>query len=275
MSLINTGSGGGGGNQFSDCYLNNTGDNLNGLGLGAGTGAGLSTEELTNITYQTPPAVEYSYYAPVSYPAWDDPTVLTQYANNLDYLFNSLIPQLYEQGYTILVTGGGGGGTGLEFLDAAGVEFTPHPVSIGYGFNFCYAFNKAGEYTASDCVSAPTAVNNKLTLDQIIYQNLGDLFNQGMEQAILPENCNGYTDYVCTCTFQHVYVITELTNTLVLNGFTSDDIPSWLITPHCSNTETALLRSANQMGRPYKQALQRFYQAKSTNTCVPPWLSAN
>ncbi len=274
ISLINTGSGGGGGEQFSDCYIRN-GDHLNGLGLGAGIGSGLSTPELTNVAFKPPPPVDYSFYPPNSHPEWSNQRVLTQYADNLAYLFNILIPKLYDQGYTIAVTGGGGGGTGLEFLNPKGEELTPHPVSVGYGFNFCYAFNKHGKYAASDCVSAPTTVVGKLTLDQIIYQNIGGFFNQCMELAILPAHCNGYTDYTCTCTFQHICVIENLTNTLVLNGFSSNDIPSWLITPHCTNSESALLSRAKQMDKAqnnqYSKALKGFYQAKNDNMCVPPW----
>jgi hypothetical protein len=277
ISLINTGSGGGGGSQFGGAYLNQ-GDNLNGLGLGAGTGSGLSALEGTNIIFQAPPAVEYSFYPPVAHPDWSDSRVLTEYADNLKYLLDTLIPALYNQGYSIVVTGGGGGGTGLEFLDALGEEFIPHPVSTEYGFNFCYVFNKAGQYKKSDCVSASAVINNKLTLDQIIYQNIGQLFNQCMKQAILPENCHGYTDYTCTCTFQHVCVITELTNILQLNGFSSDDLPSWLVTPHCSNSETALLLGAAQMdahhnlqSNQYSKALHGFFKAKNKNISSTPW----
>ncbi len=201
--------------------------------------------------------------------------ILTEYADNLIYLFYTVIPYLYHEGYTIALTGGGGGGTGFEFLNAVGEEFTPHPVSVGYGVNFCYAFNKAGEYKESDCVSAPTRVTAKLTLDQIIYQNVGGFFNQCMEKAILPENCNGYSNYNCTCTFQHVCVIDNLTNLLLLNGFTANDLPSWLSTPHCSNSETALLLRAEQMDKgnsnQYSKALKALYQAKNNDVCVPPW----
>ena len=278
-SLINTGSGGGGGSQFADCYLN-AGDNLNGLGLGAGTGAGLSTPEGLDVLFKIAPAVDFSFLKPVSHPSWDDQTVLTNYGNNLTRLFDTLIPQLYNEGYTIAVTGGGGGGTGLEFLDALGEEFTPHPVSIGYGFNFCYLFNKNGEVHPHDCIASPTANTPRLTLNDIIYQNLGKLFDEGMRLAILPKNCNGYTDYPCTCNFQHTYVITQLSLILKAYGFSNSDIPIWLINPHCGDSKAVSLLRAGRMDKAqknnsnqshYRRSLRAFYQANNQDTCVPPW----
>lgn len=106
ISLINTGSGGGGGSQFASCFVTAEG-NLNGLGLGSGTGSGLSAIAGQNIVYQPPPATDYSYYPPVTHPSWDHETILTNYADNLRYLFKTLIPQLYNDGYTIALTGGG------------------------------------------------------------------------------------------------------------------------------------------------------------------------
>ena len=55
---------------------------------------------------------------------------------------------------SVLAACGGGGGTGMEFLMNNGQEYQPHPVSIGYGFNFCYLFNKANAYSSTDCISS-------------------------------------------------------------------------------------------------------------------------
>jgi hypothetical protein len=278
-SLINTGSGGGGGNQFGDCYLN-AGDNLNGLGLGAGTGSGLSTPEGLDVLFKIAPAVDFSFLKPASHLSWDNATVLTNYGDNLTRLFEALIPQLFLEGYTIAVTGGGGGGGGTEFLSSSGREFTPHPVSIGSGFNFCYLFNKNGDYHQHDCISSPTANTARLSLNNIIYQNLGKLFDEGMRLAILPENCDGYPNYPCTCNFQHTYVITQLSSILKLYGFSNKDIPIWLINAHCGDSEAALLLRASRMDKAqqnhsnpshYKRSLRAFYQANNQATCVPPW----
>jgi hypothetical protein len=278
-SLINTGSGGGGGNQFADCYLN-AGDNLNGLGLGAGTGAGLSTPEGLDVLFQIAPAVDFSFLKPASHLSWDNQTVLTNYGDNLTRLFNTLIPELYFAGYTIAVTGGGGGGGGVEFLNASGSEFSPHPVSIGSGFNFCYLFNQEGNIHKHDCISSPTANTARLSLNDVIYQNMGTLFDEGMRLAILPANCGGYTNYLCTCTFQHTYVITQLSIILKQYGFSNKDIPIWLINPHCGDSEAALLLRAGRMDKSqqsstnpshYRRSLRAFYQANNQATCVPPW----
>ncbi|MFZ4077458.1 MAG: hypothetical protein ACOYKA_05680, partial [Legionellaceae bacterium] len=151
IQLINTGSGGGGGSQFAECFVRHEG-NLSGLGLGAGTGSGLSAPEGGFITYQPPPATAYTFYPPTSNPSLGHEAILSAYGLNLDYLFNTLIPSLYDSGYTIANTGGGGGGSGMEYLNSTGEAYMPQPVSIGYGFNFCYVFNKKQEHTPSDCI---------------------------------------------------------------------------------------------------------------------------
>jgi hypothetical protein len=282
--LISTGSGGGGGSQFAECYKVGN-ESLNQLGLGAGTGSGLSTEEGTLVTYAGPPAVDYSFYPPLTHPTWTHNEILTQYTTNLDYLFNTLLPQLYNDGYTITVSGGGGGGTGLEFLNQQGAEFADHPVSISYGFNFCSAFNKDNEFQSSDCISSSSTTMSTgavaTDLDTLIYQNVGNFYNQGMELAILPQNCNGYANFSCTCTFQHSYVLCQLEDLLLANHYTINDIPTWLITPHCSETEQELetigqtidtyLLSANGYSSNCAKSVEDFFQAKSGTNCVVPW----
>ena len=278
ITLLNMGSGGGGGSQFAACYLTADG-NLNGLGLGAGTGAGLSAIEGQNIVYQPPPATDYSYYPPNAYPTWPSNRTLASYGTNLDYLFHTLIPELYNTGYTITITGGGGGGTGLEFLNSVGEEYSPQPVSIGYGFNFCYVFNKEQKHTATDCISSENANSaSAILLDNLIYKNIGLFFTQGMNLAV--STCTGgYSNYACTCSFQHAYVICELTNLLIANGFSSSDIPTWLINAHCNDTVDSLTSHAALMDQlPMHSApsqcatsIKNFYQAKQSNTCVPPW----
>lgn len=280
-TLINAGSGGGGGSQFSDCYVTNQG-NLNGLGLGAGTGSGISTIEGHEVTYQPPPATDYSYYPPVAHPSWNDNTILTTYGSNLSDLFTRLIPELYNNGYTITITGGGGGGAGLEFLNASGVEYQPHPVSIGYGFNFCYVFNKDQKHTSTDCISSPNAGSSRaLFLDTLLYKNIGTFYNNGMTLAI--SACTGgYSNYQCTCSFQHAYVICELTNLLTANGFTSKDIPTWLINPHCNDNSSTLISHSSLIDQLATQthnspshcatSIANFYQAKTSTICTPPWI---
>lgn len=281
FALINVGSGGGGGSQFADCYVKNN-VNYNGLGLGAGTGSGLSTNQGSNVIFTQPPAVDYSYYAPVSNPSWSDQVILENYVQNMGYLFNNLIPFLYDQGYTITITGGGGGGTGLEFLDAAGNEFQPHPLSIGYGFNFCYAFNKTHQFNPKDCIPSENIGKTSETINNLVYQNIGALFNQATEKAILPENCNGYQNYTCNCKFQNAYVICQLGSILKDNGFTSADIPTWLTNPHCNTNSRSLIEGAilvDHFQQKYSQvktsscqtAMQQFIQAKTNGVCAPPW----
>jgi hypothetical protein len=277
--LLNTGSGGGGGSQFGDCYIR---DNvrLTGLGLGAGTGSGLSTAMDTNVTFQNPPAVGYSYLAPAQFPSWSDNTIITNYGSNLTYLFQTQIIDLFNAGYTIVMSCGGGGGSGLEFLDEDYNEFTPHAVSIGHGFNCCYAFNKDGLYSPSDCIPSTTVNGASLTVNEIIYNNIGSLFYQGMKLAILPENCDGYQNSVCTCNFQHAYVIAELGRILVLSGYSVADIPTWLSNPHCNHGQSALLSQAKLMDKDshkkgknsYSKILKRFYKSKASLTCSPPWV---
>jgi hypothetical protein len=276
IALLNIGSGGGGGSQFANCYARN-GVNLNGLGLGAGIGSGLSTFEGTPVTFALPPPVAYSYYPPATSPLMGVSDILTEYVNNLTYLYQTLIPMLYDTGYTITITGGGGGGAGLEFLDARGTEFSPQPVSIGYGFNFCYVFNKNKTYTNSDCISSSNAGPRGNLLESIIYQNLGNFYNQGMALAV--KKYNGYSDYTHLCTFQHAYVICELTNLLYANHFTSADIPTWLINPHCTDTQQTLVTQAllidglaqtdptNHLN--CTTAMQNFYQAKTAPCTLP------
>ena len=282
LNLINTGSGGGGGSQFANCYVTHEG-NLNGLGLGAGTGAGLSALEGHNIVYQAPPAVTYSYYPPTILPQLTNDEILTKYTDNLDYLVGTLIPGLYNHGYTIAITGGGGGGTGLEFLNSGGVEYQPQPVSIGYGFNFCYLFNKKGVYEKTDCTSSPNASleSNKKpvpTPDELIYKNMGTFFNTGMPLAV--SACTGgYSNYQCTCSFQHAYVICEITNMLVANGYSSSDIPTWLRNPHCNETPDTMLShgilvdqlSSSAVPKNCANAIQDFFTAQTSTACVPPW----
>lgn len=278
ITLLDTGSGGGGGSQFASCYIKNS-DNLNGLGLGAGTGSGLSAEEETNISYQTPPAVDYSFYPPTTHPSWTDNEILTNYGSNLTYLFATLLPQLYNEGYTITITGGGGGGANMEFFNSSGTPFQPVPLDINYGFQFCYAFNKNNQYTANDCLASPTVTANTNTVNAIVYNNIGNLFKQGMNLAILPQNCNGYKNSICTCEFQYAYVVSELDTLLIANGFSSDDVPTWLINPHCNDSQLAILARAHEMDatqqisiHEYVKNLQRFFTAKLNSTCSPPWL---
>lgn len=283
-NLINTGSGGGGGSQFSDCYKVGA-ENLNGLGLGAGTGGGLNTHEGSPVSFAVAPAVDYSFYPPISHPTWNNTMVLTQYSNNLVYLFHELIPQLYNEGYTITVSGGGGGGTGLEFLNQQGQEFQPPPLSIGYGFNFCYVFNKDNKYYSTDCVSSSNTTSDTgavaTDLDTLIYQNVGNFYNAGMKLAVLPQNCNGYTNFTCDCTFQHAYVICQLENLLLANHYSAKDIPTWLINPHCSENKEGLetighiidnyLQSTQNYTSTCQKAIDDYFQAKSQTSCVVPW----
>lgn len=278
INLISTGSGGGGGSQFANCFVTNEG-NFNGLGLGAGTGSGLNVIEGHDVSYQAPPATDYSFYPPNTHPSWDHNTTLTSYGNNLYYLFHTLIPQLYNSGYTIAVTGGGGGGAGLEFLNSAGAEYQPHPVSIGYGFNFCFVFNKAQQHTATDCISSPNAGSPRaITLDNLIYKNIGNFFTQGMTLAV--STCaGGYSNYQCTCSFQHAYVICKLTELLVANGFSSADIPTWLVNPHCNESSSTLVSHASLIEQLSShtapsncvKSIQNFYQQQTSTACVPPW----
>ncbi|MCX7116059.1 MAG: hypothetical protein NTW08_09170 [Gammaproteobacteria bacterium] len=285
VNMINVGSGGGGGSQFSDCYYGIDSTNLNGLGLGAGTGAGVSTREHTNVSYAAPPAVDYSFYPPISHPTWTNGMVLSQYGSNLTYLFHAVIPTLYNEGYTITVSGGGGGGTGLEFLNPQGQEYQPHPVSISYGFNFCYAFNKNNQYVSTDCISSSATTTSTgatgTDLDTLIYQNVGTFYNQGMTLAVLPQNCNGYTNFNCTCTFQHAYVICQLNNLLLANHYTTAEIPTWLINPHCNDSEEQLATigqvidqynlSANGYTENCSKAVESFFESKTQTTCAVPW----
>ncbi|MDF1758391.1 MAG: hypothetical protein P1U74_08860 [Legionellaceae bacterium] len=284
--LINAGSGGGGGSQFGDCYIR---DNvrLTGLGLGAGAGSGLSTAEGTTVTYPGVSSPTFSYLAPTLFPSWSDSTILTEYGSNLTFLLETQIPELYALGYTIIISGGGGGGAGLEFLNSNYEEYNPHPVSIGHGFNFCYAFNKDGIYSSTDCIPSTNVNSSSLTVNEIIYNNIGPLFHQGMKQAILPENCGGYQNSICTCNYQHDYVIENLGAILVASGFSIADIPTWLNNPHCNQGQSALALHSILMTKPdqnnklegtlYKgkispsDILQSFYQAKSSLTCSPPW----
>lgn len=257
--LLNVGSGGGGGSQFADCYVKDN-VNLSGLGLGAGTGGGTSPLESGNIIYNAPPAVDYSYYPPNQFPHWSNSEILQQYGNNLAFLFETQIPELYEAGYTIVISGGGGGGAGFEFLNASSEEFTPQPVSIGSGFNFCFAFNKNGKYNSNDCISQQTINSSSAILNNLIYQNIGPLYNQGMVEAIKSANCNGYSNSQCTCKFQHAYVITNLVKILVGNGFSASDIPKWMTVAHCNYNNPELFAD--------------FVDINSiiSPSCSPPWL---
>jgi hypothetical protein len=279
VSLINVGSGGGGGSQFAECFVTPEG-NLNGLGLGAGKGAGLSAIEGQNIVYPAPLPTEYSFYPPNIHPTWTHQETLTAYGDQLSYLFRTLIPQLYNDGYTITITGGGGGGAGLEFLNASQEELQPPPVSIGYGFNFCYVFNKAQEYTSTDCISSSNASPSAVTLDDLIYENIGNYFNQGMNLAV--SSCSGgYSNYACTCPIQHTYVICELTNLLVAHGYSSTDIPTWLINPHCNDAADTLLTHATLIEQLQQDgslnqcttSIENFLKVKTSTACTPPWTS--
>jgi hypothetical protein len=71
-----------------------------------------------------------------------------------------------------------------------------------------------------------------------------------------------------------------LENVLTANGFTSADIPTWLINPHCNDNSSELVAKANAIDSflltntsataSCAKALQNFYSAKST-VCTPPW----
>lgn len=268
--LINVGSGGGGGNQFANCYINNN-QHLDGLGLGAGTGSGQSILEGTNFPFQTPPAVEYSFLAPTNYPSWDHSTIRSQYGSNLQNLFNTHIPALYAQGYTIQISGGGGGGSGLEFLDPSQAEFVPHAVSIGHGFNFCMAFNINNDYRDTDCIPSPTITPETTTINHLIYKNIGPLFRQCMEEAILAKNCNGYQHSVCTCNFQHSCVVAKLGSILVKSHFSLSDIPNWLNSPHCNHNQSALALQAKKLPPKERKILQKYLRNQQNTSCDPPW----
>jgi hypothetical protein len=288
IDLINTGSGGGGGSQFSDCYVTGS-DHLNGLGLGAGTGSGFGIAQNSNVTFPIAPSVDYTYYPPISHSNWNDGTVLTEYVANLTYLFQTLIPRLYNEGYTITLTGGGGGGAGLEFLNTQGQEFQPHPVSIGYGFRFCYVFNKNNTYEQSDCLSSSSVSTDLSTagidLDTLIYQNVGNFYHEGIEMAILPQNCNGYNNFQCTCAFQHAYVICQLDKLLLANHYSTADIPNWLIHPHCNDSQELLSTTAEiidhyQLGSntniaSCQTSVENYFQSKSSTNCAVPWGTIN
>ena len=268
--LINVGSGGGGGNQFANCYIKK-GQNLNGLGLGAGTGSGLSILEGSSFSFQVPPAVEYSFSAPTNFPDWDNATILSEYGSNLQYLFNTQIPALYALGYTIQTSGGGGGGSGLEFLNPNMVEFTPHALSIGHGFNFCTAYNINGDFRGTDCIPSPTITPATTTINHLIYQNIGPLFRQCMKEAILPKNCDGFQHSVCVCNYQHACVISNLGTILEKSNFSVDDIPSWLNNSHCNHNQSALALQAKKMPTEQRKVLHKYLRNQQSATCDPPW----
>ncbi|MFZ4077363.1 MAG: hypothetical protein ACOYKA_05195, partial [Legionellaceae bacterium] len=117
-----------------------------------------------------------------------------------------------------------------------------------------------------------------LILDNIIYKNIGPFYNQGMTLAL--SACpGGYSNFQCTCSFQNAYVICELSELLLANGFSSADIPTWLINPHCNDTMTTLIESTTHMSQlpPHStpsncaQSIQNFYEAKTSQACSPPW----
>lgn len=195
----------------------------------------------------------------------------------------------------------GGGGVGLEFLDSHNEEYNPHPVSIGYGFTFCFAFNKNGLYNKSDCdedipenFQHPQHIQTETDdVQALIYKSIGPYYKRGMDLAIQPGNCNGYKDTEYTCLFQSNYVIQQVTQLLQTHGYPTSQIPSWLLNPHCNYTdglqnygnprqqfELRLLNSANQLnktesvlisGKRYPGFLQQLLQYHDATTCHPPW----
>ena len=295
-NLNSTGAGGGGGSQFSDCYFNSAGKNFNGLGLGAGTGSGFNAPQGQNINFVTPPTVDYSFYPAMTQNLHTDRDILNSYVANLQELIGSQIKSLYEQGYTITILGGGGGGVGMEFLQENGEEYNPHPVSVGYGFNFCHAFNKNSEYFNSDCNESGESTGN-IDVQALLYKNIGQYFDRGLQIAIQPGNCNGYANSVCTCNFSYAYVAAQVHELLRVNKIPETFFPQWLLNPHCNtNTikkngrskqnprtlyEKRLLDAAKKMGESQGvrqdnmsdvMILKQLLARHDATTCQPPWV---
>jgi len=138
---------------------------------------------------------------------------------------------------------------------------------------------QAQHHTATDCISTANASpSTGVLLNNLIYNNIGVFFNQGMALAV--STCaGGYSNAMCTCSFQHAYVICELTDLLVANGFTSADIPTWLINPHCNETSDELITHGNFMEQLPQHttpshcatSIQNFFNVKENTACQPPW----
>ena len=195
------GSGGGGGVQH-------TRDAINGLGVGAGTSYREGPAQFTYSSYCGGP------------PTGDVDAIVEAYGQELDVTFEFL------SGLSFLVRGGGGFGSGYEYLKENGEEY-PQSMSTGAAFSYSYRLAK----NSRAAVAPPDYPSSRMVQD--FYQQIGVIFNKCARQA--PGKCpGGYDNWVCTCQAQYNCTVAE-TEKIVTNP---SEIPSWVLLNTCNGAPT-------------------------------------
>ena len=242
------GSGGGGGMQFANGYRN-AGQSYNGLGLGAGHS-------------NTESEVQYSYSQDL-YTTTHSYTLgtITAYKTQLRNLKRSLKAR-FRSGQKVILTGGGGMGGGMEYLQADGQEYTPHALSTQAGFSYRYEFywRDRNPAQSSPIIGKTTAINEP-TPD--LYQALGSFYQIANQQAL--EDCGSdYGNFACICPKAQALVICQV------GEFFSGDviqIPAWLQQAHCPDT-SLLISGATNPPRPPLSSYQRLLHASLQRSTV-------
>ncbi len=210
--------------QFANGATFNT-QNLNGLGLGAGAGAdNQSSVQPVQYSYSTAGGASSTTTHEYS------PGLIGNYQSNLTRLATQL-QILYGRGRPIFLTGGGGMGVGMEYLDTAGNEEVPHALSSQGGFAYTYTF--ASLSTAVPQVNDP--------LPQGFYAKLGNIYHEANTKAL--QTCgNTYSNYSCICFATQAWVLN-----LSKEAY-SGALPTWLSQAYCPATDAQLSTLAPNTG---------------------------
>jgi hypothetical protein len=221
------GGGGGGGMTFGNGYRFGN-RSYTGLGLGAGAGSDETEVQYSYNDYPgsgRPPRPAHRY----------NPAVIAEYQTQLKNLEQQLKTK-FGEGETILLTGGGGMGGGVEYLMQDGEEYVPHALSTQGGFQFSYEFQ--GPKTPTSNQQKDLA--NFYARQEDLYEILGDAYREANRQSF--EECGrDYSNYACMCPRTHAIVLCLVGQELGAGA----EIPSWLQEQHCPNDTEAAQWSEN------------------------------
>jgi hypothetical protein len=210
------GAGGGGGMQFANAYRFRQ-RAYNGLGLGAGMGSDQPQAQYSYNDYAgsgRPPRPVHRY----------NPAVIADYTAQLAHLAEQLRARL-KAGGAVVISGGGGMGSGTEYLRRKGEEYVPHALSTQAAFQFAYTF---GQRQPSEETAAETVAGETAAAQQDLYKFLGDAYRKANRQAYLDCGRN-YADYACICPKAHGIVICLVGQRIGAGK----KIPAWIQQQHC------------------------------------------
>ncbi len=148
--------------------------------------------------------------------------IVLDYSKEMDAAF----ALLSEERFTL--RGGGGMGSGYEYLKEDGMEYMPHSMSTGASFSFAYTFDTG----SAARVPPPKYPTSRQVTD--LYQQYGNIMSGCARNA--PRECpGGYDNYACTCQAQFNCTVSAA------KKIVSDpaEIPRWVLLNTCPGRTTS------------------------------------